>query len=275
MDDDSGRARLDVPRGHRNDALRPAGDPLPCLQIAGFRSARPIERARTRDLDRVGEFGRRDVVIAEVAREQSVGAHEIQNTESELGRNAIFRKMNPVAVILQRMSRPSDAVTTSYVAKYLRDWGAASKDNKMSALAKRFDLPPSSLNQIASGSLGIGAKSGDRYARLCGFKNYAELMNAATQWASSSEAEKRKTLVGKKHIVALNERYPNRAIAMRAARDLGLSEKAIADIAEAKLESNTDKPSKWWFEKIQDRDKVYSDPFAKAGPSGKKDEDQY
>ena len=69
------------------------------------------------------------------------------------------------------------------------------------------------------------------------------------------------------------DRYPNRAIAKRIAREAGYRDDAIQDVAEARLDADTDQPVKWWLEKIQELDRAYSNPFAKRKPPGRREKD--
>lgn len=64
--------------------------------------------------------------------------------------------------------------------------------------------------------------------------------------------------------VRLVDPYPNRAIAVRAARRLGYGASAIEFVESAGLDSSEDRPARWWFERIQDRERIYEDPLKPA-----------
>jgi len=155
-----------------------------------------------------------------------------------------------------------------YVAKWLKEHQQAGGD--ASALAKNNGLVPSNLSQVRDGILGIGAKNGDKWARLVGLSDHSELIRVAKAWAALPPKEREKPIMnaGRRRL-ELDERYPNRAIAVKIARQLELAEFAIAQV-EA-LQATEDPPARWWLEQIQAHDKILGDPFRPKGPSGRKE----
>lgn len=82
-------------------------------------------------------------------------------------------------------------------------------------------------------------------------------------WLATGEGQP----TGGELVVMRDERYPNRAEAVTMAHKLGYAEQAIRDVLLMQLQAEQDPPTRWWLERIQERDRQLKDPYIR-GPSG-------
>lgn len=158
----------------------------------------------------------------------------------------------------------------------------------------RATLPMSERLAIQAAMKELHAKhgSGSEVASLLGISQQA--VNKATKYASAGLGVERALLGHLKltleafvakyappeeraplpdFVVEKDERYPNRARAIAAARLLRRDERAIARVASERLDADEDPPESWWFEQIDRAIADLKDPFRRklgqrdAGPS--------
>lgn len=157
-----------------------------------------------------------------------------------------------VTTLLERLQRVIDEGWVEGVGQ----WGEAATGNRSHVSALMFRLK----NKATAG------------VEVDTLIKMADAAKVEFNWLARGEGPPRKP-EAREPTIDPDDRYPNRARAIAAARNLGKSETAISDVLEMSLKANEDPPADWWFEKIAEADRREKDPFLTAPPGRKIGED--
>lgn len=113
----------------------------------------------------------------------------------------------------------------------------------MSAAARSLKISQSMMYEMVSGGRGGGMKS------VMAVANFRRVSVEEVLGGARSSTD----------------RYPNRAIAVTIARQLGFVERAIVEVQSIRMDK-ADPPPRWWLERIQVRDREIADPFSPEEP---------
>jgi hypothetical protein len=148
------------------------------------------------------------------------------------------------------MPPPSSQVVTAYVRHLLRTHLLEHPEHgAMSELAREIGVKPAPLTMIRDGLRNVGRDYEEAIARKFAEGSVDKLRRDAAEWWRDQPESKEREVV-------YEERYPNRAAAVRAARELGLTERAIQIVLGYSLASQNDpNPREWlrWIEEEEGR----------------------
>lgn len=122
-----------------------------------------------------------------------------------------------------------------------------------------FGLSQPRISRIESGKDGASSEALTAAARKLGRLDAAfQALNAGNKSSTTQYTER-------------EDRYPNRASAIKAATELEYDGRAIEAVRDYALDSDEDPPKRWWLEKIASIEREINDPFRPKGPSGRKE----
>ena len=173
-----------------------------------------------------------------------------------------FRIQNTTRAKLAFMSaKPPDPVT-EYVRWRLLEWRKTNEPPSVFNRRAGFKSK-ATLNEVEAGRMGVGPRTLPGFALAFGM-TVPEFTQAAYDWWAH-EGEQRSKAQQPERWVELDERYPSRKRAIRAAREMGYPEEAIADVLRMPLHFNEDPGEDYWFNEFRsarDRMKVGIRPSA-------------
>lgn len=184
--------------------------------------------------------------------------------------NSTFRIMSPgarkLAYVAKKDAEPDPV--TAFTKDMIRRWLAADEKRTLADLAERMGYPRTSSvpSQLQSDKFGVGQKTLLRVAK--GFEmSVPEFTRAAFEWWEREGSRAPVAVV--QLVTEFDERYPNRARAIVAARALGRSPSAIAAVASQKLKSDVDLSPDQWLKRIDATEDDEKHPSLTA-PSGRR-----
>lgn len=135
---------------------------------------------------------------------------------------------------------------TERIAAYLRheivEWTKAG--GTVIALAKAVGVSGPYISQLRAGQRGVGLGAMQGFADHWGI-TLAQLEERAAAWAKANPSALPETRI------ELDDRYPNRARAVKAAELLGVPRAAIDDVLSIKMKSDVDLSPSDWLDEIR------------------------
>lgn len=121
-------------------------------------------------------------------------------------------------------------------------------------MARATVLPAGTISAIRTNETkGVGEDVGSKLAAFWNMKGgWEELKREAKAWA---EAHPEKSPMLRATVVESSQRFAHLEEAIRHARAMGLLERAIEDTRAESYQLAEDKPVRWWFDKIQERER--------------------
>lgn len=134
---------------------------------------------------------------------------------------------------------PRDPVLTAYTKKLIRDWEAGGRDAK--ELAALADVVPSQISGLKSGAFGVGARSGQKFAKAFG-RDYADYVQDAWKWWGVEGKQQNPPVAP--------DPVPERELAISIAKRLGVNPRAIQDAREAGFPPGVAPSAKWILKRM-------------------------
>jgi transcriptional regulator with XRE-family HTH domain len=146
--------------------------------------------------------------------------------------------------LLVSSGRATDVEISAYLAhRLVREM---ERGELLTDIARRAGVTPAQLSTLKNTKRGAGWKTLTGLARAFSM-SIGDVEDAARRQARGETPTDSR--------VERDERYPNRAKALAAARALGLSEEAIAEVASMDLKSDVDPEPLDWLEDIKSADR--------------------
>ncbi len=140
----------------------------------------------------------------------------------------------------------------AYVRRCIEHWLTTHVDEDASALARVAGLTPTTISTVRSGKRGVGRQALIRFAKAFGTSTDG-LIAGAESFATLGVFAAPEAPTRPDSVVVRDEsdRYPERSKAIVAARALGLSEEAIADVSTWDLRDGAAMSGEDWLDQIR------------------------